>query len=407
MKNPSSYLKIRVLAAIDYAEGKTHNAKIKNVANQTFIDEEGNPRKFTWRTISTWFYRYKNRGVTGLDVKQRSDKGIVRKVTPEELLEAINTVTPRFHGKSHTKMDIFRECIKDGLMTKDQLSQTKFYRLIRDYDLLDDKPENQPKMRKAFSMQYANDLWQADTMFGPYVDEGGKKIQAKLIAFIDDASRVICHARFYLTDTAYDLVDAFRSAIYKRGVPKQLYVDNGASYSSLELKNVCDRIGCILRFTPVRDAAAKGKIERFFHTVRMQFTSRILDLSSLDALNKQLVRYVEDEYNDRVHSAIAMKPIDRFALDSKRINFLSPCEENDELFYAEIERSVSNDNTFRNNNKRYETPVNLAKKKVQLRFDRRSPDKLIVYYKGQRMGKARPLNQIDNGNRFSHKGGRA
>jgi len=374
------------------------------VANQTFLDEEGNPRRFTWRTISTWYYRYKSRGVTGLDVRQRADKGKTRKVSPEELLEAINAVLPRFHGKSKTKMDIYRECIEDSFVSKELLSQTHFYRLIREYDLLEEDSEHQSKMRKAFSMQYANDLWQAETMFGPYVDQGGKKVQAKLIAFIDDASRVICHAHFYPTDTAYDLVDAFRSAIYKRGVPKQLYVDNGSSYSSLELKNVTDRIGCVLRFTPVRDAAAKGKIERFFHTVRMQFLSRVLDLSSLDALNRQLVRYVEDEYNDRVHSAIAMKPIDRFALDSKRINFLSPCEENDELFYAEVERMVKNDSTFSCDSKCYETPVILKGKKVQLRFDRRNPGKLIVYYRGQRMGRATPLNQIDNGNRFSRKG---
>lgn len=405
MKHPSSYLKLRVLAAIDYAEGKTHNAKIRNVANQTFLDEEGNPRKFTWRTISTWYYRYKNRGVTGLDVKQRADKGQTRKVSPEELLEAINAVLPRFHGKSKTKMDIYRECIKDSLVTKELLSQTHFYRLIREYDLLDDTDKEQSKMRKAFSMQYSGDLWQADTMFGPYVDEGGKKVQAKLIAFIDDASRVISHAHFYPTDTAWDLVDAFRSAIYKRGVPKQLYVDNGASYSSLELKNVCDRIGCVLRFTPVRDAAAKGKIERFFHTVRMQFLSRVLDLSSLAALNRQLIRYVEDEYNVRTHSAIAMKPIDRFALDSQRINFLQPCEENDELFYAEKERMVKKDNTFSFENKRYETPVHLSGKKIQIRFDRRNSGKLITYYKGQRMGLALPLSQVDNGNRFSNKGG--
>ncbi len=60
MKQPSSYLKIRILGAIDYAEEKTIVARVKNVATQTFIDEDGKPRKFTWRTISTWLYRYKS-----------------------------------------------------------------------------------------------------------------------------------------------------------------------------------------------------------------------------------------------------------------------------------------------------------------------------------------------------------
>jgi hypothetical protein len=236
-------------------------------------------------------------------------------------------------------------------------------------------------------------------MFGPYVNEGGKKVQSKLIAFIDDASRVICHAEFFPTDTAWDLVSAFRSAIYKRGLPKQLYVDNGASYSSLELKNVCDRIGCVLRFTPVRDAAAKGKIERFFHTLRMQFLTITLDLSSISKLNIQLTRYIEDEYNSRIHSAISMKPIDRFALDYQMIRFLSPSVESDELFYAEEERTVKNDNTFSFKSIRYETPVHLAGKRIQLRFDRRAMNSIVIYYKDQRMGIATPLNKIQNGMR--------
>jgi putative transposase len=39
-------------------------------------------------------------------------------------------------------------------------------------------------------MKYANQLWQADTMFGPYVNTAAStssRKQAKLIAFIDDA----------------------------------------------------------------------------------------------------------------------------------------------------------------------------------------------------------------------------
>lgn len=91
MKNPTSYLKMRVLGAIDYAEGKTIAQRIKNLATQTFTDEDGHQRQFTWRTISTWLYRYKSLGVTGIQSRQRKDKGVPRKITPEELLEALNT----------------------------------------------------------------------------------------------------------------------------------------------------------------------------------------------------------------------------------------------------------------------------------------------------------------------------
>ena len=44
MKNPSSYLKLKILGAVDYAEGRTICARIKKVAESDFIDEDGNPR---------------------------------------------------------------------------------------------------------------------------------------------------------------------------------------------------------------------------------------------------------------------------------------------------------------------------------------------------------------------------
>ena len=98
MKNPTPYLKMRVLGAIDMAQGNTIQARIQAVSQMTFIDEEGHPRQFTWRTIQTWYYRYKNHGVTVMENKPRSDKGQIRKVTPEELLEAIDAA-PNFHGR--------------------------------------------------------------------------------------------------------------------------------------------------------------------------------------------------------------------------------------------------------------------------------------------------------------------
>lgn len=396
MKHPSAYLKMRVLGAIDTVEGRTRNERIKKAAELSFTDEEGNLRQFTWRTISTWYYRYKSRGVTGVSKTTRSDKGKPRKTTPEELLEAINEALPHFRGKNFNRMSIYRFCIEKGLLSKNQLSQTSFYRFSKEYELFKDNIEDNKK-RLAFSMQYAGQLWQADTMFGPYIKTPQGHKQAKLIAFIDDASRVICHGEFFFEDNTDSMIKALKSALYKRGVPEQLYVDNGSNYTSAEITLICARLGCILRHTAVRDAAAKGKIERFFRRVRQQFLTRNLDLSSLKALNHAFTLWVEDEYNSCLHSAIQMKPIDRFGMDLKRIKFLSPSEANDELFFMEAERKVKNDNTFSFNNNRFETPVDLRGKKITIRFDRSKYDRMVVYYKGNRTGVAKPLDSVANG----------
>ena len=401
MKQPSIYLKMRVLGAIDTAQGRTRHERVHNVAAMTFLDEEGNSRQFTWRTIQTWFYRYKNYGITGMASQPRKDKGQVRKATPEELLEALNAAKPHFTNKRTNKRAYYRFCVEKGLLQPDRIAQTTFYRFIREYELFaPDEGDN--KKRLAFSMKYANQLWQADTMFGPYVDagiSGGSRKQAKLIAFLDDASRVLCHGEFFFEENVDTLVKALRAAFYKRGVPEQLLVDNGSIYCSQEITLVCARVGCILRHTAVRDAAAKGKIERFFRRVRDQLLVQKLDLSSLEALNRQFTDWVERDYNATPHDALGMKPIDRFGIDLGRVRFLPPSEHGDELFYAEADRKVKKDNTFSFQGRRYETPVDLAGKDIQLRYDRHRDGAaaVVIYHKGQRMGAARLLNAVANG----------
>lgn len=396
MKRPSVYVKMKVLGAIDVVEGRTSHERIHNVAGMTFLDEEGDPHRFTWRTIQTWYYRYKNHGITGMTNNPRADKGAARKVTPEEVLEAINAALPHFRPKQKlNKSAIYRFCIEKNLLQADQIALTTFCRLVREYELLKQDVSEHNKRRLAFSMKYANQLWQADTMFGPHVQ--GR--QAKLIAFIDDASRVLCHGEFFYEENADSMIQAIRAAFYKRGVPEQLLVDNGSIYCSQEITLICARVGCILRHTAVRDAAAKGKIERFFRRVRDQFLVRNLDLSSLDELNKQFTQWVEHDYNASEHSTLGMKPIDRFGIDLARIRFLTPSEDTDELFYAEAVRTVKGDNTFSFQGVRYETPVDLRGKKVELRYERhrKGQGAVVIYTKGQRMGPARLLDAVDNG----------
>ncbi len=401
MKQPSVYLKMRVLGAVDTVAGKTRHERIQNVATMTFLDEQGHSRQFTWRTIQTWFYRYKNHGITGVTHSSRKDKGQTRKIPPEELLEAINAAKPHFTNKRSNKWAIYRFCVENGLLDPNRIAQTTFYRFIREYQLLAPESEDN-KTRLAFSMKYANQLWQADTMFGPYVDTGASpssRKQAKLIAFLDDASRVLCHGEFFFEENVDTLVQAIRAAFYKRGVPEQLLVDNGSIYCSQEITLICARVGCILRHTAVRDAAAKGKIERFFRRVRDQFLIKKLDLSSLTTLNRQFSEWVEHDYNSSEHDAIGMKPIDRFGIDLNRVRFLSPSEHSDELFYAEATRKVKKDNTFSFAGHRYETPVHLHDKEIELRHDRHRGEQstIVIYHKGQRMGVARLLDTVVNG----------
>ena len=397
MRNPTPYLKMRVLGAIDMALGKNIIARIHAVSQMSFTDEDGNIRKFKWRTIQTWHSRYKKHGVTVMENKPRSDKGTRRKVQPEILLEAIRAVLPKLHGKNPNKTMVYRLCIEQGLLTRSQVAPNTFSRMVNEYEMLkpDDQTEN--KIRLAFSKAHANEMWQADTLYGPHVTIEGVAVQTRLIAFIDDASRVCCHGQFFAAENVDTLIESLRAAFYKRGVPQCLYVDNGSIYCSKEIIQITARVGCLLAHTPVRDGAAKGKVERFFRTVRDQFLSRQLDLSSIDALNRQFTQWVEEHYNAQIHSILGMSPLDRFALDRSWVKFLPPNQANDELFFVEEDRSVRADNTFSFKSIRFEAPRHLPDRTIQIRFQRKAPESaVIVYYKGERMGQAKPLNPVAN-----------
>ncbi len=397
MRNPTVYLKMRVLGAIDMAEGKTIRDRIKAVSQMTFTDEEGLPRQFTWATISTWLCRFQKHGVTVMENKTRSDKGKTRKITPEDVLEAIGKILPKTHGKTPTMAILYRLAIEEGLLTRSQIAPNTFRRIVKQYELLKPDSEATHKIRLAFAKAHANEMWQADTLYGPYTQHDGSPVQTRLIAFIDDASRVCCHGQFFLAENVDTLIEALRAAFYKRGVPQSLYVDNGSIYSSKEIIQICARVGCLLHHTPVRDGAAKGKVERFFRTVRDQFLSRSLDLSSIDALNRQFTHWVEEQYNAQTHSVLQMTPLDRFALDRSRVRYLPPNQANDEMFFVEEDRHVRADNTFSFKSIRYEAPRHLPDRTIQIRFQRKRPaDRVIVFYKGERMGEARTLNPVAN-----------
>jgi transposase InsO family protein len=397
MRNPTAYLKMRVLGAIDMADGNSIQARIRAVSQMTFTDEEGHPRQFTWRTIQTWYSRYQKHGVTVMENQPRSDKGKVRKVTLEAVLEALRKVQPKVHRKAPTLALLYRLCIEEGWLTRAQIAPNTFRRVVKQYELLKPDEDCSNKVRLAFAKAHANEMWQADTLYGPPVQINGSPVPTRLIAFMDDASRVCCHGQFFLAENVDTLIEAIRAAFYKRGVPHSLYVDNGSIYSSKEFIQICARVGCLLHHTPVRDGAAKGKIERFFRTVRDQFLARALDLSSLDSLNRQFTHWVEEHYNAQVHSILGMSPLDRFALDRKWVRYLPPNEANDELFFVEEERHVRADNTFSFKSLRFEAPRHLPDRTIHIRFQRSSPaDRVIVYYKGERMGQARLLDAVAN-----------
>ncbi len=394
MKHAPLMIKMKIFAFIDQCTETSLIQKCRKAAEVVFTDDETNDKfKFTEKTINTWFYRYKKTGIVSVLKRKRKDKGKYRKITPQHLAECLTVALqhlPKPTSMRAVKMVAYRWLLDNHYFTRSQMAMTTFYRYIRENDLL--KPEACEKLRLEFAFPHANDFWQGDTLHGPIVaDIQGQHKKTYLIALIDDASRLITYAAFYHAETIYELVHVLKMAIYCRGKPKALYFDNGSIYKSKTIIDACVRLNILLSHTPVRDGSAKGKIERFFNTVRSNFFKSQGSFKDINHLNELFKEWVQG-YNNRIHSSIQMTPENRFAIDINRLQYLENNEHNDEIFFLEAIRNVTKTNTFSLHNITFECPVDLREKTIEVRFEAINKKKVVVYYKEKRMGQANIVN---------------
>ena len=147
-----------------------------------------------------------------------------------------------------------------------RLNPSSVHRLLKREGL--NRPAQQkPEDRRKYEAELANDIWQSDVMHGPMVRVGDKMRKSYLIAFLDDHSRLVPHAEFYLSEGLACFLDAFKMGLLKRGLPRKLYTDNGAAFRSRHLEQVCASLGIALVHARPYRPQGKGKIERFFGRV--------------------------------------------------------------------------------------------------------------------------------------------
>jgi transposase InsO family protein len=122
----------------------------------------------------------------------------------------------------------------------------------------------QVRDRKAYEMPEFGCMWQADTAYLPYITENGRSRRTFLIMIIDDHSRLIVGGGIFYNDNSYNYQKVLRQAIAAYGLPDKLYMDHGSSFENEQLTLILDSLGIVESHAPVRDGAAKGKVERNF-----------------------------------------------------------------------------------------------------------------------------------------------
>lgn len=369
--------------------------RFERIAAEVRTLPNGTLRQFSPATIEDWYYDYKNYALDGLVNPARSDKGCIRVISPEimEVIDAILKEKPRLRGTN-----VIRRLDERGLRLDGKPSDSSVQRYLRKV-----RPQfvtEKQKERKAFEAPFAGYLYQTDIMYGPYVmvrQSNGRyqKKQTYLIAVIDDYSRLICHGEFFTTQSLLEYLHVLEQCILKRGIPERIYCDNGKVFLSDQVKRIGAEIGMRVIHTKVRDAAAKGKIERWFQTVRSQFLENHEEIDRLNKLNSAFFKWVET-YNQNTHSGIGCSPMEKWLKSPHSPRILTEAFNTDDIFWLETTRVVKKDGTFSLNSVRYETNYTLAGKKVTIRYNSQTTSGVRVYDDGTFMGLSYPLDATGN-----------
>ncbi len=357
---------------------------------------DGSLRRYSAATLRTWLKDYQHGGLDALMPKVRTDKGSFRSID-EDTAEIIARYRVQHRALS---VKLFHQILHDdgvlpGGVTVCEATLRRFLKIRG----LDKALRGPGKARAKYEMPHPNDLWVADCMHGPKVKTDQGKRKAILCAIIDDHSRVIVGGRFSFHEETADILHTFRDAIATYGVPKRFYCDNGPAFSARHLTEACGRIGCALLHSEPFDSPSRGKIERFFRTVRMRCLPRLTedDLASLDALNEFFEHWLREDYHLRRHGGIDMKPLDRFLAGAEQtlIRRMGP-EEIDHAFMGRINRFVRNDSTVKVDGVFHEVPPEFVGARVDLRFPIGRPEELILYRDDRPVTPVRPVDVVDN-----------
>jgi transposase InsO family protein len=357
---------------------------------------DGTLRRFSVATLRNWLRAYQHSGLDALLPKTRADKGSFRKID-DDTAELIAR-----HRVQHRRMSVklFHQILHDdGVLPEGwRICEATLRRFLKARRL--DKPERGPaRARAKYEMPHPNDLWVGDFMHGPRIATETGKRKTYLCAILDDHSRVAVGARWAFSEDTTDLLHTLRDAIATYGVSKRFYCDNGPAFIARHLKEACARIGCALLHSEPFDSPSRGKVERFFRTVRMRFLPRLEDpdLESVDTLQERFEHWLRDDYHLKRHGGIGMKPLDRFLAGAEQtlIQRLAP-PEIDHAFMGRITRVVRQDATVKIDRAFYEVPPEFISARVDIRFPVGRPDELVLYRDDQPVGPIRLVDPVEN-----------
>ena len=394
-KREIALFRMAVLGDLIHAELRrgAQRRALEKKANEVWLYPDGSSRRIPAKTIESWLYAYRKGGIDGLVPRERKDKGMCRAI-PQMLRDLILDMKREDSGRSVPL--ILSELRGAGLMRPKQFSASSVARLLKSHGLSGPKLELETQARYRFVAATCNDLWQGDACHGPKLFDhaSGRELRVKIFGLLDDKSRLVTYLRAGFHERQEDFLRVLLDAIVRRGIPRAVLLDNHGSFSGTETRIACAQLGIRLVFARPYDGASKGKIERFWRTLRAHFLDRLdmTKVTTLDDLNVRLMTWVTTEYNQRPHAAHSgLPPLSVFEDDADQIRFVDDPAALETSFETSVERLVRNDSTCTFRGKTYEVPPHLRRRRIKLHYKLLRPDSLWIEDGGTRV----PLREVD------------
>ena len=195
---------------------------------------------------------------------------------------------------------------------------------------------------------------------------------------IDDHSRLLVGGGLFYNDNSYNFQKVLKDAVAAYGIPDNLYVDNGCSYSNEQLSMICVSLGILLLHTKIRDGASKGKVEHaIFARSRNAGSIHWISppLPPCHSLTECL--RITCVHNTTFHRGIDGVPLDRYLASKGHPRKPQSRQWLDDCFYNRITRKVRKDSTITIDKVCYDVPMQFISAKVDIRY---LPDDIASAY---------------------------
>lgn len=351
------------------------------------------------RTIEAWFYAWQAGGFAALHPKVRDDKGTSRAISAA-LADLV--VRAKLEKPRRSIRRIIRMLERAGLAKPGELSRSSVHRLLVRHGASTRPARGQAVERRSFIHEHVGDLWVGDAMHGPLVvAPDGVLRKAYLLSEIDGATRYIINSRFELSEGAAFQEYGLKQALLCHGVPRTYYVDRGSAYIAHSLKLICAELGIHLLHAGVKDAEAKGVIERWHRTWRDEVGDELpSEPLPLAELNAKHWAWLAAEYHAREHDTTGRAPKEHWLSDVGALRPLPQGKDLDALFLHREKRLVRKDGTVRFHGELLEVRPELCGQTVELRFDPNDEAaRPRVFVEGRFFCDTVPLDRLANATR--------